>query len=192
MAIERGHNILNEHDQSAIGAAYFLVRPHPRPDDLDYAVQSINQFGLRLIEQQRTRAPRQPVRLERLAGGSRRRSRHRWRDLLWLRMQYGTLPDQDREAITWNLLVGIWQTIGRLLRGGTNAQIIFVDAAFDPRNPHGSILRGMLEVLRPYLMGEAKTFGNLTISTRDRAVAHALYAPFFGALEKAIIPSEES
>lgn len=33
MAIERGHNILNEQRVAAIGAAYFLVRPHPRPQD---------------------------------------------------------------------------------------------------------------------------------------------------------------
>jgi hypothetical protein len=192
MAIERGHNILNDQNQSAIGAAYFLVRPHPRPDDLDYAVQSINQFGLQLIEQQQTRAPNQSTRLEKLAKDSRHKSRERWRDLLWLRMQYSTLPKRDREAITWNLLVGIWQTIGRLLRGGTSAQIVFVDAAFDPKNPHGSILRGMLEVLEPYLTDKAKTFGGASITVRDRAVAEALYAPFYQALKRALPPLEDA
>jgi hypothetical protein len=43
LAVERGHNILNEDNQAAIGAVYFLVRPHPRPDDISYAIQSIKK-----------------------------------------------------------------------------------------------------------------------------------------------------
>ena len=43
MAIERGHNILNEFGKAAFGAAYFLVRPHPRPDDINFAINTAEQ-----------------------------------------------------------------------------------------------------------------------------------------------------
>ncbi len=46
MAIERGHNILNEFGKATFGAAYFLVRPHPRPDDINYAIHSINRWAV--------------------------------------------------------------------------------------------------------------------------------------------------
>ncbi|MBE7556775.1 MAG: hypothetical protein HS126_37490 [Anaerolineales bacterium] len=46
MAIERGHNILNEDYQAAIGTAYFLVRPHPRPDDIGLAIQFLNRWAI--------------------------------------------------------------------------------------------------------------------------------------------------
>src|SRR5262249_43923974 len=54
LAIERGHNILADEIDAeeeinggrrkvaAIGAAYFLVRPHPLPHDLAYAIRALN------------------------------------------------------------------------------------------------------------------------------------------------------
>ena len=45
-AMERGHNIVDENGMAAIGAAYFLVLPHPSPDDLSYAIHSINRWAI--------------------------------------------------------------------------------------------------------------------------------------------------
>ncbi len=46
LALERGHNILNEFDQAAIGTCYFLVRIHPTPDDLNLCVQMLNRWTI--------------------------------------------------------------------------------------------------------------------------------------------------
>jgi hypothetical protein len=47
LAIERGHNILNDQNVAALGAAYFLVRIHPPPDDISFAIQSINRWAVK-------------------------------------------------------------------------------------------------------------------------------------------------
>ena len=35
-------------------------------------------------------------------------------------------------SFTWDQLVVMWQVIGRLVRGGVPARVVFVDAAFAP------------------------------------------------------------
>jgi hypothetical protein len=45
-AIERGHNILNMGKRAALGAAFFLVRPHPRPDDPGHVIHGIAHWAL--------------------------------------------------------------------------------------------------------------------------------------------------
>ena len=187
LAIERGHNILNEDSVAALGAAFFLVRMHPPPDDISFAIQSINRWAIEkhadadwLEEQCRGNSATQ----ERVAAGFRRAAYREWKHLLRLPMIYRTLPRAQRTAMTWNQLVTMWQVIGRLIRGGQAARIFFCDAAFAPRTADGesdtaatSLLRGMLEVLEPY-------FDNATmIAPKDRALANALYGPLFAALK---------
>jgi|SRR5579859_4371496 len=192
-AVERGHNILNEANQAAIGAVFFLVRPHPRPDDLDYAVHQINHWAIE-------HAPdlgQSPEEDETLVGppsavalGRRFRNRAAgyWRHLLERPLIYSSLYANERKAFAWDALVVIWQVIGRLIRGGVAAQVYFCDAAFAPRTAAGepiaetvgtSLLLGMREVLQPYFVARSKH----PILARDRAVAQALFLPLFRALE---------
>ena len=46
MALERGHNILNDKRIAAFGAAVFLSRPMPVPDDWQTTVQQLNNWVL--------------------------------------------------------------------------------------------------------------------------------------------------
>ena len=46
MAIERGHNILNMDRVAAFGAALFLVRPFPVPDNPELLVQMLNYWTI--------------------------------------------------------------------------------------------------------------------------------------------------
>ena len=174
LAVERGHNILNSEGYAAIGAAYLLVRPHPRPNELDYALHSINRWAVDELQK--------PVEgsLEQAAKDKRRRAFQRWIGLLKTQLRYADLADKkpDQVAVTWNLLVPIWQVIGRLVRGGQAAHVYFCDGAFMPRREDGSLdgeaslLLNMLEVLRPYCEGDAE----------DAELVKALYSPLYHAL----------
>lgn len=194
LAIERGHNILTETGEcAAIGAAYFLVRPHPRPDDISFAIHSINRWAIeRYADLQWLQRGNEgaPLNFDRAGQAFRCRAQRRWRELLSLPMRYSTLPDEDRDALTWSQLVTIWQVIGRLVRGGSPARVYFVDAAFacrtadntdEPEQAHSSLLVGMKHVLRPYFIPNPQPASQLT---HDRSLVHTLYGPLYAALER--------
>ncbi len=93
LAVERGHTILNERDEAALGAASFLVRPHPRPDDLSYAIHAINRWAIDHYADQRWFAqqcgPETPSRIH-MADVFRAAAAARWRKLLRRPMVYST------------------------------------------------------------------------------------------------------
>jgi len=187
LAVERGHNILNEQDEAAIGAVFFLVRPHPRPDDIGYAIHSVNRWA---VDRHNDKAWLNSicrdgrVSLETIGDAFREAAYRRWRFLLRLPMIYSSLPDHERDSVTWSQMVTIWQVIGRLVRGGVPAQVYFCDAAFAPSKTGGSegprrspsLLDGMSEVLRPYFSESSD------VSPADRALVQALYGPFYNGL----------
>lgn len=189
LAVERGHNILNEYDQAAIGAVYFLVRPHPRPDDIGYAIQSINRWAIDEYENKRwiyTQEGQHPT----VATGEQFRETafDRWRFLLGLPMIYSTLPTLERDAVIWSQLVTIWQVVGRLIRGGSPARVFFCDAAFapraaaksdDPDQPSSSLLVGILRVLEPYFDDTIQS-----VTQRDKVLVRTLYGPFYQAMKR--------
>ena len=189
LAIERGHNILNRENQAAIGAAYFLVRPHPRPDDISFAIHSINRWA---IEQCKNadwfaqHCQNEPLSLEKMGQIFRKEAYKRWRFLLHVPMIYGTLPPDEREAVIWNQLVILWQVIGRLVRGGNPAHVFFCDVPFayrsanqedKPDEPKSSLLVGIISVLQPYFTDHSN------VPEKDKALVQALYGPFYQAMK---------
>jgi hypothetical protein len=183
MSIERGHNILNKKNVAAIGAAYFLVRPHPRPQDLSYAVRSLNKWAVEVSSDLSRRLAEQPN-LDQVGQSWRREANYRWRDLLRTDFIYSNLPQHERDLLTWNLMVSIWQIIGRLVRGGQPARVYFCDAKFDPVRAglaakSISLLDEMRRVLAPYFDNRVRK----GTSTRDRVLVQNLYGPLFQALE---------
>ncbi|MGY4999824.1 pPIWI_RE_Z domain-containing protein [Streptomyces griseus] len=186
LSVERGHNILNSVSQAAIGSVFFLARPHPRPHDINLAVQGINSWVTRYIRGERFYAAAAEADDLDLAGRAfRREARVRWRHLLTRRMAWRSLSDQDKAAFTWDRIVVMWQVIGRLVRGGVPARVVFVDSQFAPReaagrgpdNHRSGLLASMLHVLKPYMTGDA------TLPLRDRQLVSALYEPLYEALD---------
>lgn len=187
LAVERGHNILNDIKQAAIGAAYFLIRPHPRPDDLSYVIQRANRWA---IEQIRDGFPAIDEADRHHLGASaqafRAAGHRKWRGLLNLKLAYSNLPTQEREALAWTQLVTMWQVIGRLVRGGVPAQVYFCDAAFAPTAAERttgrrddaslSLLIGLREVLAPYFAPGC--------TDPDTYLVHALYGCLHEALSE--------
>ncbi|GHG93921.1 hypothetical protein [Streptomyces rubradiris] len=146
LAIERGHNILTapqrpgEERVAAFGTVFFLARPHPRPDDLSLAVFAVNDWATRFARNQPGLDQGTFGELVSKAGGLnaaggafRATARAVWRHLLSRRYIYSALSDKEKTSFAWDQLVTIWQVIGRLVRGGVPARVVFVDAAFAPR-----------------------------------------------------------
>ncbi|MFC4909899.1 hypothetical protein [Actinomadura gamaensis] len=209
MAVERGHNILNFQRNAAFGLAMFLARPHPRPDDLALAVHSVNDWAARFSrglprvlsgDDGRT-GPATFGELVTRAGGLdraaldfRHEARQEWRRLLTRRYIRSRLPAWERQVFAWDQLVVLWQVIGRLVRGGVPARVVFVDAAFadaevldgvpavaspDHGVPEG-LLRDLLDILGPYFDGALAP--ERFPDPADPAVARLLYRPLHRAL----------
>ncbi|MEU6190844.1 hypothetical protein [Nocardia sp. NPDC047038] len=182
LAIERGHNILNPAGKAAIGSAYFLIRPHPRPDDITYPVQSMNRWAIeRIAELGSARHPYSASDLHGLGRELRAVGYRLWQSKLTMPLVYGSLDlTTDRPALAWTQLVTIWQVIGRLVRGGCAARVHFCDAKFapDPQDPRASLLVGMHRALDQYLGTDA------ACTRADRELAESLYGPFHRALAR--------
>lgn len=180
LAVERGHNILNSDRVAALGAAYFLVRPHPRPDDISYHVQDINRWGVDQIAAglPEAGAPERPI--HERARIFRGVARDRWRDALAHPLMVSQMDDTEQDAFMWTQLVTIWQVIGRLVRGGQSAVVHFCDAAFDPASDT-SLLTGMYRVLDRAMSGSGA-------HARDAYLATTLYRPLHQALRSLLEP----
>jgi hypothetical protein len=184
LAIERGHNILNEDGVAAIGAAFFLVRPHPRPKDLSYVTQRINQYATAQMHRGFDGASEPHLLLDTAGKARRRAAQRQWRRLLHTLVAYSQLGDDERARVAWTQLVTIWQVVGRLVRGGQAAKVYFCDAAFAPKTAQRSdntlddastsLLYGIRDVLEPYFAGDGVH--------ADRHLVQALYHPLYRAL----------
>jgi len=185
LAVERGHNIVIPGGKAAIGTVYFLARPHPRPDSLDLAIQAVNDWAVRYV---RDGGFRQLVRasggLDAAGLAFRRQATRRWRRFLTRRMSWSSLPPDEKDSVTWDQLVVMWQVIGRLVRGGVPARVVFVDAAFAPREAsmtgadtaETSLLVSMRDILAPYFTDAPGT------APVDRSLVDYLYRPLYQAL----------
>ncbi len=196
LAIERGHNILNEDNAAAIGAAFFLVRPHPRPDDIGHAIHEINRWAVERYPDAEQMARKRWKNQERaeialtvddIGRAFRNEAFRYWRHLLRLPVVYSSLPETERRAFLWNHLVVIWQVIGRLVRGGSPAHIYFCDSAFarhsalqleDYDTVPTSLIVGMQQILAPYFDAGASS----QIPLQDRVIAQVLFGPMYEAL----------
>ncbi|PJN27038.1 hypothetical protein [Kitasatospora sp. CB02891] len=188
LSVERGHNILNRRDEAAIGSVYFLVRPNPHPDDLSLAVHAVNDWIVRAQDDDRFGSwVRSGSSLEEGVETVRRRARSYWyhvvrRSTAWSRL------GADRTQVTWDLLVLIWQVIGRLVRGGVPARVVFVDAAFAPKRTscpsaedtvESSLLHSILGVLAPY-------FRDGATPADEEFIVRALYGPLWHMLGRCL------
>lgn len=180
LAVERGHNIVDPASgQAALGAVYFLVRPHPKPDDLDWAIHHIVSWAHDAWHM----APQgsDDGSLGAQADAFRTRAYKTGLRLFAETLRYSTLPDHQQLSFDWMMLVKLWQTIGRLLRGGVGAHVVFVDAAFYPPDPSSaSLLHNMLERL-------ASHFDQSRNSDPEAYLVRLLYRPLYDSLWRMLV-----
>ncbi|MEM6529946.1 MAG: hypothetical protein AAF653_16720, partial [Chloroflexota bacterium] len=147
LAVQRGFNILDEPGQALLGTAYFLVRPFPPPDDLSAHIMSLNTWFIeQLVGYGRELKPDYGDSLEAIAV-LRRAARKQWQRRLNTRGYLSSMDDARYREYLHDSFVTIWQTVGRLLRGGRSARVIFVDAAFGTTQGNRNILQDWHEML---------------------------------------------
>ncbi|MFH8788907.1 hypothetical protein [Streptomyces roseoverticillatus] len=212
LAVERGHNILTtpqrpgEEKVAAFGTVFFMARPHPRPDDLSLAVFAINDWATRFVRDQLRSLD--GTFSDMVAGADslytagsafRTTARRVWRHVLSRPYIYSSLSDDEKKSFAWDQLVTIWQVIGRLVRGGVPARVVFVDAAFAPqlaaaqapvigreRRPRRAADPGLLvrlrDVLTPYFADTDASAVGTYPDPADTELVKLLYRPLYEAL----------
>lgn len=127
LSVGRGYNIMDEHEEGALfGTVFFLIRPYPIPNDLSYYVQVLHgklPSFLKEIEKEQIQY-----------GEAMQRIRGKSRQLLLKMFSYPDfwkrLSEEERLILAWYTFIPVWQMIGRLLRGGKDANVYYCDAKF--------------------------------------------------------------
>lgn len=177
MAIERGHNIVDEYGHSALCAVFFMVRPMAVPDDIQQKGSKLNGF----VEAHCKRAPNESlfaynVRIRQFAAQQ------------WAKMSksksfgLAELDDDERKDVVATLFVLILQIFGRLARvtdvTKPEPHVYFIDGAFRGREGKQGDF-DCLSKLGRYLDA-------LMIQKESAEIAETLYAPFYKAYRKDI------
>lgn len=177
MAIERGHNIVDEYGHSALCAVFFMVRPMAVPDDIQQKGSKLNGF----VESHCHRGPQESlfaynVRIRQFAAQQ------------WAKMSksksfgLAELDTEERKDVVATLFVLILQIFGRLARvtdvTKPEPHVYFIDGAFRGREEK----QGDFDCL-----SELGRYLDALMTCKDRAeIAETLYAPFYKAYRKDI------
>jgi len=184
MALERGYNILNQYNRAAFGAALFLNRPMPVPDDWHSIVQQLNAWALQHEKNSRlfTKDNMAPT-LITAADAFYLYATTKMRELSNTASSFHTMTEEERDILCWNQLVKIWQIIGRLVRGNVPANVYFIDAKFAPLSAeylpdkaNTSLLVSIIKTLKVHIEGKDLAPYQITL-------ARSLYQDFFQALK---------
>ena len=175
MAIERGHNIVDEYGHSALCAVFFMVRPMAVPDDIQQKGSKLNGF----VESHCKRAPHESL----FAYNARIRQ---FAAQQWARMSksksfgLAELNAEERKDVVATLFVLILQIFGRLARvtdvTKPEPHVYFIDGAFRGRDGKQDDFDCLSELGR-YLDA-------LMIQKESAEIAETLYAPFYNAYRK--------
>lgn len=177
MAIERGHNIVDEQGHSALCAVFFMVRPMAVPDDIQQKGSKLNGF----VEAHCKRNPHESL----FAYNARMRQ---FAAQQWAKMSksksfgLAELDEEERKDVVATLFVLILQIFGRLARvtdvTKPEPHVYFVDGAFRGREEKQGDFDCLSELGR-YLDALMTQKGSCEI-------AETLYAPFYKAYRKDI------
>lgn len=164
---------------AAIGSVYFLTRPHPTADDLTLMLSTVAQHTEQFDQADFATASLAEV--QQRYDESKQHLYTRIMRLLGRPQSAQRLPKEFRKAFAANLLIPILQTIGRAIRGGSPADVYFIDAAWAPNSAEQkpdssqtSVLVTMQKLLRAYL-------GPNSRPADCPPVLRALYEPFGSA-----------
>ena len=177
MAIERGHNIVNETGHSALGAVFFMVRPMSVPDDVQEKGSKLNGY----IESHFKRKPEET--LFEYNARIRKEATRRWAITNGSKA-YGLSeldPDSQKDIVA-TLFILILQIFGRLARVTDTTKpaphVHFVDGAFrKPEDKPNDF--DCLESLGKYLDA-------LMEMPESAEIAKTLYEPFYKAFKGGI------
>lgn len=166
-AMNRGVNLLGSDKKAKYGTAYFLSRPYPPPDDISYILSYIHSIVPNIKEN---------IREKGLKGKEALFEFQRHCNGIFSRMYakpsfWSSLDDFERSSLAWYLFVPIWQMIGRLVRGGVPARVVYIDKSFTSDSDVSSLLETWYQMFLPH---------------KEEKLYKDLYGPFIDSLEKLI------
>lgn len=177
MAIERGHNIVDEYGHSALSAVFFMVRPMAVPDDIQQKGSKLNG----LVESHCKREPQESL----FAYNTRIRqfATRQWNKMSKTKaFGIAELSEDERKDVVDTLFVLILQIFGRLARvtdvSRPAPHVYFIDGAFR-RRPEKAGDFDCLSELGQYLE-------KLMTQKESAEIAKTLYAPFYQSYRKDI------
>ena len=177
MAIERGHNIVDEYGHSALSAVFFMVRPMAVPDDIQQKGSKLNG----LVESHCKRETQESL----FAYNARIRqfAARQWNKMCKTKaFGIAELSEDERKDVVATLFVLILQIFGRLARvtdvSRPAPHAYFIDGAFR-RRPEKAEDFDCLSELGQYLE-------KLMTQKESSEIAKTLYAPFYQAYRKDI------
>ena len=177
MAIERGHNIVDEYGHSALCAVFFMVRPMAVPDDIQQKGSKLNGF----VESHCHRGPQES--LFAYNGRIRQFAAQQWAKMSKSKsFGLAELDAEERKDVVATLFVLILQIFGRLARvtdvTKPEPHVYFIDGAFRGREEK----QGDFDCL-----SELGRYLDALMTCKDSAeIAETLYAPFYKAYRKDI------
>lgn len=183
-ALARGVNIVFEagprRRDALIGTVVFLTRPHPASESLDLVAGMAGQRSL-AFDQVRFRPDADVREIAQAWRDARRELTTVSRRLLRFPLQASRLGALAI-PFTADIMVDVLQTIGRTMRNGCAARVLFVDAAWAPRSTAGardgqrtSMLVTMRDILRARVSDPNPV---------DAEIYRALYQPFLDPLSR--------
>lgn len=171
--ISRGYNILNSIGDSYFGSLYFLVRPYMIPGDFSSYIQILHYNMAHICEDVKQSNMSYSLRIMNF----RKRCFNEFSKILNMRYWKG-LTDEQREIMTWYMLVPIKQAIGRMQRNGNSCKVYFCDSAFCEDFRKGKALTSKNSTLHSFYEVLKKYEGNRVIDS--------LYHQFIVGLEEMI------
>ena len=177
MAIERGHNIVDEYGHSALSAVFFMVRPMAVPDDIQQKGSKLNG----LVESRCKRGPQESLFAYNMR--VRKFATQQWNKMSKTKaFGIAELSADERKDVVATLFVLILQIFGRLARVTDMTKpaphVYFIDGAFR-RRPEKTEDFDCLSELGQYLE-------KLMTQQESAEIAKTLYAPFYQSYRKDI------
>ncbi|MGI2295682.1 hypothetical protein [Paenibacillus sp. GXUN7292] len=171
MSVGRGYNILDQKGEALFGSVFFLVRPYPIPNDMNYMVQILHAYLPRYLQ----RIEEQSIYYEKAVSKLRQISSAKFETMYKKPDFWSILSDSEREIMAWFTFIPIWQMIGRLLRGGKNARVFYCDSKFDAK-PAG----------KPEGMSMLDSWASIMQKHKRDPLFESLYGPFIEGINKMI------
>lgn len=178
LAIERGHNIVDEHGHSSLSSVFFLIRPMGVPDDVkEKSIKMNGYIAAKMFQYQGTDIYEKNVYVRHEA------------TKFWNRMNFSSKRRLDnlsdieiKTDLVATMFVLILQIFGRLCRVTDASKnpptVYFVDGAFRKR---AEVEDGFDTLNELYLY-----LGSIFSDVENGEVAKTLYKPFFTAYEGGI------
>jgi hypothetical protein len=172
-AIGRGYNILQPYKkESLFGSVFFFIRPYIVPGDMNYMIQILHSFLPSFLQ----RVDDKRLQYGKAMGELKRMSIAKLEQMIREPDFWSILEDKEREILSWFTFIQVWQMTGRLLRGGTNARIFYVDAKFSP-----NYLKDEMDTPKTSML---ESWKNILNQQAADPIIQALYGPFIDSLNQ--------